>query len=329
MSYNKNIASRNKNYGYFDNYNQNTMNDTDSNLDFENLKDNVSNAYEQISDTLSNVYQIAKNEVSKLLSPSKKNYDRQKVINAVSRATSSDQSTINNIISQIYGNQKTFTDQDIANIVDITIYRNNAKIYGQSIDSLDQSSENNHLYSANEMREIVGNKLGIIPSQIDLSNQNEKYTERDIQKILSQFGKPQNKSMNQSGGYLSTWDQNDGENISAMKDSFVSQINHMMQHGLTLHQGLGSDEEIISDDNKKKLFEHLYYLYPQLKNNSQTKNIFEDADDNNAYLWSEIGNEKFMQVIEYIVRKTLDYYQNKVEGDVEQSKSLQRVFTQN
>ncbi len=304
----------------------------------------------EIRKTINNMYgsgrkQFGKKELNKIVEAhtNKKNtsnnyeneiHTRENVIDAVSQATGSTKTNIGKMIAGAYGSKKMFSDEDITNAV---------KTHFKEKEN-GTMEINKQLYNVDQSLTEISQKTGIAPVLISMPKNKKLYTEKEIDEIVQDLidlqaaeiykdgsiknNKPKNK---QSGGTTSMpldWYNTFTLELPQLMTGGFSKDNLFIQKFRDSKKpltNLGNGVLVITEENIIKLFDYLYALYPQLKKRNDTKNIFEKADEDDAYIWSEMYMSSLDEIIPEMINSTINYYDT-IHSDKKNRQYIRKIF---
>ncbi len=230
-----------------------------------------------------------------------RDYSRADVVGAVSKVTGDDQPIIDQTITTVYGPHKDqFTESELKEIADIHSEAN--RQLHEEHNSLDQLSEDLQNLSLTAKRksqraqraQTAGNPTG----------------------MPLQWYQPDTSMM---GGRLpGQRSQHSQQEDLDFFDDMVDRKCHFAE--------LSGGDQVITNENMTRLFNYLYNIYPALKTQQQTSNIFQEAEDDDAYIWCDIQDLKFIDALDYIMGQTVNFYENTYPSDHQGLTNLKTIL---
>lgn len=286
----------------------------------------------------------------------KEMFPREAVVEAVAQTTGEPQHVVNKTIEEVYGPKKQFTEGELADAVTIQMDEKDKRRKQRG-----GGGGKNKKYNASQAKKKLSEKSGLSESEISFLDQSKQYTEKDLDLIAKELkevsGKQKGRRSGQRGGDATPmpWEW---YNPSIPKDSQMinynisapelpqlifptsgpsgnspyligggsKEIAEAIDKNAPLNKTFGTKELVITPENKDALFAYLYEMYPKLKDSDKTKNIFQQAEDDDAYIWSEVQNFGMKDVINYIIDHTITFYQDKYSDDKEGLKRLTEIL---
>ena len=249
---------------------------------------------------------------------------RNNVIDAVARATGDIKENIEKTIGHIYGSQKNFNDQQLTNVKNVHSARS------QKGQSQKGGTHQNICFKKQHVIEAVAAATGDHEGNVKKTIEQTYGSKRDFTESELADAVTIHLGQSQTGGHTLPWEWYNAPSLVGGKvsdhDLAVLDITNAIAKNKKLHEALGSEDLVITPTNKLKLFAYLYKLYPELREEGKTSTIFEDADNDDAFIWSEYQDVELPHVINYIFNQTLNYYKNTYSTDVEGHKHLVKLF---
>jgi len=82
-----------------------------------------------------------------------------------------------------------------------------------------------------------------------------------------------------------------------------------------LLKDLGDETLVITEANKAKLFQSLYKKYPKLMANPDLAKVFESAEEDDLFIWTEMQDWPLTKVTKHMIALVLDHYKDHPEAN--------------
>jgi hypothetical protein len=227
-------------------------------------------------------------------------YSRSDVVGAVSKVTGDEQPTVDQTITTVYGpHKKQFSESELKEIADIHTEANR-QLHEQNadVDQLSQGLQNLSLSAKRKSRSAQKAQSGGNATGMPL---------QWYQPTTSMRGGDPHQGQHQED------DLNFFDDMVARKCHFAE---------------LSGGDQVITNQNMTRLFNYLYHVYPDLKNQESTSNIFQQAEDDDAYIWCDIQDLKLIDAIDYIIGQTINFYENTYPSNPQGLSQLKSIFGQ-
>jgi hypothetical protein len=227
--------------------------------------------------------------------------NRKDIIQAVEEATGHSQKSVSDTIDRLYGKtRKNFTESELDQIVDA------------QTDSNQKGGDPTPM----PWQWYHGGQSG--PGGLPESSQTltNNMTNPEMPQLSFQTVGPSGNSPNFQSNV--SW-QGGGGNSRIIKKG--------IEEGLLL-KDLGTDNLVITPENMRNLFDYMYQKYPRLSENPTTATLFEDAEDDDAFIWAEMQDLTVSEIVKKLPSLALAFYVDTYPNKKEH-KTLREIFSEN
>ena len=88
---------------------------------------------------------------------------------------------------------------------------------------------------------------------------------------------------------------------------------------------LGNGIMVITDPNMHRIFDYLYQQYPALRQRTDTVDLFEQANQNNAFIWAEMADWPLNKVLTSLIKSSIKFYNNN-NSNLNAQRQLKQIF---
>lgn len=246
-------------------------------------------------------------------------YSFDDVAQAVSNATNQAIESVSDYMNRTYKNVKNYTQDDVSTITNyFANMKDDLMDHKQATDRMSRQTGETKAKSSQTLKNMYGGM--------------KKYTHKQLNQAVRAH------RQNQTGGNATPmpweWYNPNGQMMDSMQTSGPSGNSPYLMGGANIAQmiqddaplrDLGNRDQVVTPANQRALFEYLYQQYPQLRKNPETANIFENADRDDSYIWSEISDFGLIQALIYIKQRTLNFYDDQYKNKTASAK-LKKMF---